>query len=216
MKSDSDLQHDVLEELAFEPMVDHAHIGVAAKNGVVTLTGFVPNYTQKAAAERAAARVKGVKAIAEEIEVRFASDPKTSDAEIAERIVQILQWDVTVPDDRISVRVEHGWVTLGGEVEWHYQKTAAQSAVSRITGIKGISNMIKVGAKVSPSDVRGRVIAAIRRQGALDADAIQVTVDGRTVRLSGQVHGWNERRVAENAAWSIPGVAHVEDEIVFA
>lgn len=216
MKSDSELQRDVLEELEFEPMVEHAHIGVTAKNGVVMLTGFVPNYTQKAAAERAAARVKGVKAIAEEIEVRFATDPKTSDPEIAERIVRLFQWDVVVPADKISVRVEHGWVTLSGQVEWNFQKTAAQSVVSRITGIKGVTNMIKVAAKLSPADVRERIMAAIKRQGALDASAIQVAVDGQTVKLSGEVRGWNERRVAEKAAWSIPGVTHVEDEIVFA
>lgn len=217
MKTDSELQRDVLDELAFEPKVDHAHIGVAARDGVVTLTGHVPDYAQKMAAERAAARVHGVKAIAEEIEVRFASDPKTSDEEIAGRILDVFRWDVTVPDDRIKVRVEHGWVTLSGDVEWNYQKKAAQAAAGRIGGVRGLSNWIEVRqVEPSPHDVRERIRAAIRRQSARDASTIGVSVTGHTVRLTGEVHGWNERRLAEQAAWSAPGVNHVEDEIVFA
>lgn len=217
MKTDSELQRDVLDELAFEPMVDHAHIGVAAKDGVVTLTGHVPNYAQKMAAERATARVNGVKAIAEEIEVRFASDPKTTDPEIAERILQLFRWDVMVPDSRIQVRVEHGWVTLNGDVEWNYQKRAAQTDAGRITGVKGVSNWIEVKqSEPAAFEVRDRVKAAIKRQSALDASAIDVSVSGHTVKLSGAVHGWNERKVAERAAWAVPGVTKVEDEIVFA
>lgn len=217
MKTDDKLQRDVLDELVFEPMVDHPHIGVAANEGVITLTGHVPNYAQKMAAERAAARVNGVKAIAEEIEVRFASDPKTSDPEIAERILQVFRWDVMVPDDRIQVRVEHGWVTLTGEAEWNYQKRAAQAAAGRITGVKGVSNMIAVKQpEPTPVEVRERVKAAIKRQSAPDANTIAVSVSGHTVKLSGAVHGWNERRVAEQAAWAVPGVSKVEDEIVFA
>ncbi|GAA0295088.1 BON domain-containing protein [Sphingomonas oligophenolica] len=216
MKTDSELQRDVLDELEFEPQVDHAHIGVTAKSGVITLTGFVPNYMQKIAAEHAAARVKGVRAIAEEIEVRLANDPKTSDPEIAERIVQVFRWDVSVPDDRIQVRVEHGWVTLSGEVDWNYQKKAAQAAAGKITGVKGINNRIEVRAEPSPSDVRERIMAAIKRSSAIDASGIDVTVSGHTVKLSGEVHGWNERRVAEQAAWAAPGVTKVEDDIVFA
>lgn len=217
MKTDSELQRDVLDELAFEPMVDHAHIGVAANDGVVTLTGHVPNYAQKMAAERATARVNGVKAIAEEIEVRFASDPKASDPEIAERILQLFRWDVMVPDSKIQVRVEHGWVTLNGDVEWNYQKRAAQTDAGRITGVKGVSNWIEVKqSEPAPFEVRDRVKAAIKRQSALDASAIDVSVNGHTVKLSGVVHGWNERKVAERAAWAVPGVTKVEDEIVFA
>lgn len=216
MKTDSELQRDVLDELAFEPMVDHAHVGVTAKDGVVTLTGHVPNYAQKMAAERAAARVNGVRAIAEDLEVRFADDPKSSDSEIAERILQLFDWDVTVPNDRIKVRVEHGWVTLTGEVRWNYQKRAARTAAGRISGVKGVSNWIEVRAEPSPGDVRTRIMAAIRRQSAADAGTIDIKVSGSTVKLSGEVHGWNEREVAEQAAWSVPGVTKVEDEIVFA
>lgn len=217
MKTDDELQRDLLDELAFEPMVDHARISVAANEGVITLTGHVPNYAQKMAAERTAARVNGVKAIAEEIEVRFASDPKTSDPEIAERILQVFRWDVMVPDDRIQVRVEHGWVTPTGEAEWNYQKRAAQAAAGRITGVKGVSNMIAAKQpEPAPVEVREGVKAAIKRQSAPDTNTIAVSASGHTVKLSGAVHGWNERRVAEQAAWAVPGVSKVEDEIVFA
>lgn len=216
MKTDSQLQRDVLDELSWEPEVDHAHIGVTARSGVVTLTGHVPNYVQKMAAERATKRVKGVKAVAEEIEVRFGHDPQTSDEEIAERILQLFRWDVSVPDDRIQVKVEHGAVTLTGEVGWNYQKEAARAAAARISGVRGVYNAITVKPHVSAGDVRERIMAAIKRSSALDAAAIDVRVEGGTVKLSGNVHGWNERRIAEQAAWAAPGVSRVEDEIVFA
>lgn len=216
MKTDSQLQRDVLDELTWEPEVEHAHIGVAADQGVVTLTGHVPSYLQKIVAERAAKRVKGVKAVAEEIEVRFAFDPKTSDDEIAARIVQIFKWDISVPDDRIQVVVAKGLVTLTGEVDWNYQKEAAKAAAARIGGVKSVYNAITVRARVSAGDVRDRIMAAIKRSSVLDAASIDVRVDGGTVKLRGNVHGWNERRIAENAAWAAPGVTRVEDEIVFA
>lgn len=216
MKTDSQLQHDVLEELKWEPKVDHSQIGVAAKDGVVTLSGLVPSYAQKVAAEKAARRVSGVKAIAEELEVRFAFDPKTSDSEIAGRIVDILEWDVTMPGDRVTVKVEHGWVTLTGAVDWNFEKKGAFDAASRINGVKGVTNLIEVRAKPTSQDVRERIVSAFKRSSDLDADAIKVAVLGSTVKLSGRVHGWNERKVAENAAWSAPGVTKVEDEIVLA
>ncbi|MCW3846027.1 BON domain-containing protein [Sphingomonas sp. LB-2] len=216
MKTDSQLQRDVLDELSWEPEVEHAHIGVTANQGVVTLTGHVPSYLQKIAAERAAKRVKGVKAVAEEIEVRFAFDPKTSDDEIAARIVQLFRWDVSVPDDRIQVVVSKGMVTLTGEVDWNYQKEAARAAAARISGVRSVYNAITVRARASAGDVRDRIMAAIKRSAALDAASIDVKVQGSTVKLRGNVHGWNERRIAENAAWAAPGVTKVEDEIVLA
>lgn len=215
MKTDGQLQHDVLEELKWEPQVDHSQIGVTAKDGVVTLSGLVPTYAQKVAAEKAARRVSGVKAIAEEIEIRFACDPKTSDGEIAQRILDIFKWDVTMPD-RLTVKVEHGWVTIGGTVDWNFQKKAAFKAASKINGVKGVSNLIEVRARPTPSDVRERIVSAFKRSSLLDAASIDVDVQGSTVKLSGRVHGWNERKVAERAAWSAPGVTKVEDEIVFA
>ena len=215
MKTDSQLQHDVLEELKWEPQVDHSQIGVAAKDGVVTLSGLVPTYAQKIAAEKAARRVSGVKAIAEEIEVRFASDPKTSDSEIAQRILDIFRWDVTMPD-HLTVKVEHGRVTLGGSVDWNFEKTAAFKAASKINGVIGVTNLIAVRARPAAYDVRERIISAFKRSSLLDAYSVDVTVQGSTVKLSGRVRDWNERKLAERAAWSAPGVTKVEDEIVFA
>ena len=216
MKTDNQLQHDVLEELKFTPEIDHSHIGVTVTSGVVTLMGSVPNYLQKITAEHAAARVKGVHAIAEEIEVRFANDPKTSDTEIAERIVSMIRWDVSLAADNIQVKVEHGWVTLSGTVDWKFQHDAAKAAAARISGVKGVSNNITVKPRPTAYDVRETIVAALKRSAALDANTINVSVDGGAVKLRGEVHGWNERRVAERAAWSIPGVTRVEDEIVFA
>jgi osmotically-inducible protein OsmY len=216
MKTDSQLQHDVMEELKWDPKVEHSRIGVAAREGVVTLTGFVPNYAQKLAAEKAARRVFGVRGVAQEIEVRFADDPKTSDAEIAGRILDIFKWDVTIPDQRLTVKVEHGWVTLSGQVDWNFEKAAAYKAASRIGGVKAIANMIEVRAKASAIDLRERIEAAFKRSSEVDANAIAIRVDGSKVKLTGRVHGWNERRIAENAAWSAPGVTEVEDDIVLA
>ena len=216
MKSDSQLQQDVMEELKWEPEVDHAQIGVSAKEGVVTLTGSVPNYAQKLAAEKATRRVYGVKGIAQDIEVRLASAPKTSDAEIAKRILDVYHWDVAIPDERFSVKVDHGFVTLTGKADWNYQKEAAAKAAGRIGGVKSVTNLIDVAARPSTYDVRDRIMSAFKRSSTLDANSINVTVDGGTVRLSGKVHGWNERKVAENAAWAAPGVTRVQDDIVLA
>lgn len=215
-KSDSQLQGDVLDELKWDPRVNHAQIGVTAKDGVVTLNGFVPTYAEKSAAEKAACRVMGVNALAEEIEVRFASDPKTSDAEIAQRILDIFAWDVTIPDQKLSVKVEHGWVTLTGSVDWHFQREAARKAAGKIGGVKGISNLVEVKLRPSPEEVRERILAAFKRSSEVDASSINVAIEGNTVRLGGKVRAWNERQVAERAAWSAPGVTNVVDNIILA
>lgn len=216
MKTDSQLQQDVVEELGWAPDVEYGHIGVAAHSGVITLTGHVPNYAMKMAAERAARRVMGVKAVAQEIEVRFASDPKTSDDEIAQRILSLFAWDVSIPDDKITVKVEKGYVTLGGEVEWNYQKQAAYKAAGRINGVLGVLSYLTVRSRPAAFDVRERIVAALKRSAEVDAAGIDVRVDGSTVKLGGAVHAWNERRIAEAAAWAAPGVLHVEDNIVLA
>lgn len=215
-KSDDNLQQDVLDELKWDPRVDQSQIGVAAKEGVVTLSGFVPTYTQKVAAEQAARRVSGVKAIAEEIVVRFASDPKTSDSEIAGRIVDICDWDVTIPSQDIGVKVEHGLVTLTGKVDWQFERRAAEKAAGKIGGVKGIVNLIAVRARPSSVDIRERIFAAFRRSSIADANAINIVVEGDTVRLGGRVHAWNERELAERAAWGSPGVARIVDNIIVA
>lgn len=215
-KSDSQLQHDVMAELEWEPSIDHADIGVAVNDGVVTLSGFVKNYPQKLAAEKATRRVVGVRAIAEEIKVRFASDPKTADHEIAKRIVDMFAWNVSIPDDKVKVKVEHGWVTLSGTVDWHYQSNEARAAAGRVTGVTGVSNLVEVKKLPVASDIKDRIMAAFKRQADLDAGTVTVATDGSTVRLGGKVKNWNERGIAERAAWAAPGVNKVEDNIVVA
>lgn len=215
-KSDSQLQHDVMAELEWEPSVDHADIGVAVNDGVVTLSGYVKSYPQKLAAEKATRRVAGVRAIAEEIKVRFASDPKTADHEIAKRIVDMFAWNVSIPDDKVKVKVEQGWVTLTGTVEWHYQRNEARAAAGRVTGVTGISNLIEVRKLPVANDIKDHIMAAFKRQANLDAGTVTVATDGNTVRLGGNVKNWNERGIAERAAWAAPGVNKVEDNIVVA
>ncbi len=216
MKSDSQLQHDVMDELEYEPSVDHADIGVAVNDGVVTLSGFVKTYPEKLAAEKAARRVAGVKAIAEEIKVRFASDPKTADHEIAKRIIDMFAWSVSIPDDKIKVKVEHGWVTLTGTVDWFYQSNEAKKIAGRISGVTGISNLLEIRKMPSKSDVKDRIMNAFKRQADLDAASVTVMTDGGKVTLGGKVKAWHERQIAERAAWAAPGVTNVEDNIVIA
>ena len=216
MKTDSQLQRDVIAELEWEPSVDHADIGVSVVDGVVALNGYVKSYAEKLAAERAVRRVAGVNAIAEELKVRFASDPKTADHEIAKRILDMLQWSVLVPKQRVQVKVEHGWVTLTGQVDWHYQSEEARRIASGISGVTGVSNNIQVAPHVAPGDVRKRIQDAFERQADLDAAAITVSVDGGKVTLGGRVKAPYERRAAEQAAWAARGVVQVDDRIVIA
>lgn len=216
MKTDSQLQKDILAELEWDPSVEHGHIGVAVSNGVATLSGHVKSYAEKMAAEKAARRVAGVRGLAEEIEVRLPSDPKTSDAEIAKRILDLFAFDVTVPDDKLSVKVEHGWVTLSGNVDWHYQREAARNDAGRVTGVIGISNLIEVRRVPTAFDVKQRIVDAFKRAADTDAGAIDVVTDGSVVRLAGRVHSLHERQVAERAAWAAPGVTRIEDHITVA
>ncbi|HEX7752474.1 MAG TPA: BON domain-containing protein [Novosphingobium sp.] len=216
MKTDSQLQHDVMSELEWEPSVDHADIGVSVEKGVVTLNGYVPSYASKQAAERSARRVAGVKAIAQEIKVRHDSDPKTADHEIAKRILDVFAWSVLVPDDKITVKVEHGWVTLTGSVDWHFQADEAEKAASKISGVIGIINQVEIHRRPTSSDIRRRIENAFERQADLDAAGVTIALDGSKVKLGGRVKAWHERQVAERAAWAAPGVTEVEDHIVVA
>ncbi|TSD85492.1 BON domain-containing protein [Mycobacterium sp. KBS0706] len=209
-----DLRRNVLNELAWDPTFDATHIGVAADNGVVTLTGHVTTYAEKLAAERAAQRVTGVRGIAEEIEVRPPYAKKTKDDEIAERAVRILQWDVSVPTGRISVKVEKGWVTLSGTVDWDYQRGAAAADIQKLSGVMGLINLIKVQPAVRATDVKHKIEEAFRRNAALDAGEIRVSAVDGTITLSGRVRNWAERNTAERAAWSAPGVTAVEDHLL--
>ncbi|MES2496422.1 MAG: BON domain-containing protein [Pseudomonadota bacterium] len=213
-KTDAQVQQDVMAELAWEPSVDQADIGVAVNDGVVTLSGYVKSYPEKMAAEKATRRVAGVTAIAEEIKVRFASDPKTADHEIAKRILDMFAWNVSIPDDKIKVKVEHGWVTLTGTVDWYYQSSEASKVAGKVTGVLGVGNLLEVRKLPTSFDVKERIMAAFKRQADLDAATVTVTTDGGTVRLGGRVKAWNERGIAERAAWAAPGVTKVEDNIV--
>lgn len=216
MKSDSQLQHDVMAELEWDPIVDHADVGVSVVDGVVALSGFVKSYAEKQAAERAARRVSGVKAIAEEIKIRYADQPKNADHEIAKRILDVFKWSSLIPDEKIGVKVEDGWVTLSGSVNWHYQAEEARKAAGKISGVVGIMNRIEVDRRPAASDIRHRIEDAFKRQADLDAASVTVALDGHKVTLGGRVKAWRERQVAERAAWGAPGVTQVEDHIVVA
>ena len=211
--NDKLLRQDVIDELNFIPDVDAANIGVAASEGVVTLSGHVASYAQKLAAERAARRVKGVRAIAEEIEVRYPNEKKKADDQIAERALAILDWDAQVPADSVIVRVERGWVTLTGEASWQYQRMAAETAIRKLSGVVGLTNEIRVKPKVASRDVRSEILEALKRNAELDANSIMVAVHDDKVTLMGKVRTWRERDVAERAAWSAPGVTAVEDRL---
>lgn len=212
--SDIALRQFVLNELEFEPGVDAAHIGVIVANGVVTLTGYVGSFAERAIAEQAVARVRGVKAIAQELQVRYPQNRKTEDDQIAQRALKIIAWDSTVPDDKVKIRVENGWITLSGEVEWNHQKDAAGEAVRKLSGVLGITNLITVRPHADVRDVKHRIEEALKRHAQLDAQKISVTVDGGKVTLEGSVPVWHERAIAEKAAWATPGVSAVEDRIV--
>ena len=211
--NDMQLRQNVIDELDFEPSIDAAGIGVAAENGVVTLTGHVPTYEQKLAAERAVWRVKGVKALAEEIEVRLPSDKKTSDDEIAERAIRILAWSSSVPPDAIKVKVQDGFVTLSGRVEWNFQREAAVRAVRRLGGVVGVIDDLMLESKACAADVEERIRSALQRHAEVEAAGIRVSVVDGCVDLSGKVDNWDERRAVEQAAWSVPGVQQVRADL---
>lgn len=212
--SDTELRQDVIDELEFDPRFDGAHIGVAVDRGVVTLTGHVASFAERTAAVAAARRVRGVRAIADDIEVRFAQQPKTADDQIAKRAVDILAWDVHIPRGAIEVLVENGWVTLTGVVNWRYQKAAAEADIHKLSGVRGVSNRITIRPLVDSTDLKDRIEAALRRYAEVEAGTLRVTVvGGNRVILEGKVDNWRERMAIEDAAWSAPGVVDVDDRL---
>ncbi|GJD71916.1 BON domain-containing protein [Methylobacterium goesingense] len=213
--NDRTLHQHVLAELEFDPKVDAAHIGVAVRDGIVTLSGHVATYAEKVAAARIVQRVRGVRAVVEEIEVRHPADQNTGDEERAARVVKVLAWNVQVPDGTVKVKVEDGRVTLDGCVPWYYQRAAAQSAVAKLAGVREVLNLLAVKPPVRPSDVEAKLRTALNRT-ARDPDTITVRVEGDTVILDGCVDLWRERQLAERAAWSIPGVHAVADRLKLA
>ncbi|MBU9696603.1 BON domain-containing protein [Rhodobacteraceae bacterium HSP-20] len=211
--TDVELRQTVSDALEFEPSINAAHVGVAAKDGVVTLSGHVATYAEKLKAEEVAMGVRGVKAIAEEIEVRPAGTHATADDEIARRVLEVLRWNTTVPDDRVKVTVQNGWVTLTGSVEWNYQRESASRALQGLAGVRGVANTIRIAPKASPADLRNRIEQALKRQTELDALGIAVELADGSVTLRGKVHSLSERRVAEQAVWAAPGVREVRDNL---
>lgn len=216
MSNDLALRADIEAELEFEPSLTAAGIGVAVKDGVATLTGHVPSFFEKLAAERATGRVKGIRAIAEELEVRLPFNVQHDDQEIARRALNILEWGTFPSVKAEHVKVEKGWVTLSGEVTWQYQKESATAAIRRLAGVTGVSNLITIRPRVTPGDVHDRISKAYKRNAELESAGIRVSVEGGKVSLSGKVRAWDDRRAAENAAWAIPSVTQVVDDLIVA
>jgi osmotically-inducible protein OsmY len=213
MSNDDHLQKAVLAELHWDPGVTAGHIGVTAENGVVTLTGHVENLAEKHAAEAATRRVKGVKAVAEKIEVRLRPETERTDDEIAAASVERLAWDVSVPADQVQVTVEGGWVTLTGEVEWHYQRAAAEQDIHRLYGVTGVSNEITIKSTVQAGSISDDIMHALHRSWFFDPKTINVSVEEGTVKLTGTVHSAHDRQLAAATAWAAPGVTEVENDV---
>lgn len=216
MRNDTELKHDVETELQWEPSVNEAHIGVIAKDGIVTLTGHVPSFMEKYRAEKTTKRVYGVKAVVNEMEVKLRGDQSRTEEVIAQDCLNSLKSNYSVPEDKIKIVVANGWVTLEGEVEWQYQRAAAMNSVRDLRGVKGVTNGIKIKARISPVDVKKKIEAAFLRSAEIDASRVRVeSQDGKAV-LSGTVRSWAEREEAQHAAWAAPGVTAVENNITVA
>lgn len=214
--SDITLRNTILDELDFQPDIDAAHIGVSVENGIVTLSGHVKSYAQKISAERAVKAIRGVRAVAEEIQVRLDKGAGTDDDTIANRAVNIISWRSDTPVGDIKVVVQKGWVTLEGQVDWQYQKEVAESAVRKLSGVVGVDNRITLRPRVKVVDIQQSIEEALKRNAEVDAKGIRIKVDGSVVKLEGKVHFWREREIAERAAWSVPGVSKVEDQLLIA
>ena len=217
MRTDHELLSDVIAELEWQPSLRNEEIGVAVKDGVVTLSGTLSNYARKFQAEKAAEKVHGVRAVALDLAVKLGNPFIRTDTDIAHAGIQALKWDIDVPDDRIQLRVEDGRVLLEGEVEWHYQRAAAEHAIRYLYGVKSVSNLINVKpVKVSATDVTKKIKEAFKRSADVDSSRIKVESLNGTVVLKGSVRSWAERRDAENAAWAAPGVMQVDDRLLVA
>lgn len=214
MKTDNELQKDVMDELKWEPRVKETNIGVAVNDGVVTLSGYVDSYIEKIHAERAASRVLGVKAVVEEIKVKLLSSYECSDEDLAQAAVRALEWNNLIPKDRIKVLVQDGRVTLRGDVDWRYQKEEAENTICCLRGVSVVDNLISVKPSLKPQDVKAKIEGALQRNAVLDARQIKVETEGSKVVLSGTVRSWVEREQARWAAWAAPGVTQVEDNLI--
>ncbi len=213
-KTDAQLHKDVVDELEFEPSLDAGKIAVAVADGIVTLSGSVTNYFEKWAAESAVKRVQGVEGVAEELTVNPFPSPEHTDTDIAEAARRALDWDAVVSEKRILIEVERGWVTLEGQLDWHYQQQRAHDAVAHLRGVKGVRNLITLKSHITPDDVRARIESAFERNANLDASRVRVEVDGGRITLRGNLPTWAERDSATRAAWNAVGVTSVTNQIV--
>lgn len=213
MKPDASLRDDIIEELNWEPSIDSSKIGVAVKDGIVTLSGTVPSFNEKTDAEKAVKRVDGVKAVVQHIEVELKHTNVRTDAEIAEVAIKNLTWNTNVPEQNILVKVENGWITLEGEVPWNYQKEAAKSAVKGLIGVKGVNNFIRIKSQIPPENLKEKIKNSFLRNASIDAENVKVEITGNKAVLKGTVQSWAEKRQAEKAVWAAPGILEVENKL---
>jgi hyperosmotically inducible protein len=212
--NEAQLRHNVITEFEFDPSFEGQHIGVAVDRNVVTLSGHVNSYAEKLAVIAAARRVKGVHAIAEEIEVRYPYNSQNRDDQIAQRASNILRWDVLLPENSVDVLVHDGFVTLSGTVDWQFQRKAAEDDMHKLSGVVGVTNLIRIKPDLDATDIKTKIESALKRHAEIEADAIRISVqDGNKVVLEGRVNNWNARHKVDNAAWSTPGVASVDDRL---
>ncbi len=212
-RSDTDIHKDIVAEFHWEPSLRDDDIAVAVRDGVVTLAGFADSYADKWKAERIASKIRGVKAIANDIEIKLPSASQRADPDIARAVVNALQWNISVPADRIKPKVEKGWVTLEGEADYNYQKDAAERAIRYLTGVKGITNLITVKQRATPADLKERIKEALQRSAQFDAERITVEVQGNKAILRGTVRSYAEMKEAERAALKAPGITEVENRL---
>jgi len=212
-KVDKDMRQEVLDALDWEASITSGDIGVGVSSGVVTLTGYVPTFAQKRTAERTALRVSGVKGIANDLVVKLPKKKERTDTDIAKAAVRAIRWHTELPQDTISVQVRDGWVTLEGTVDWNYQRERAADVVRPLTGLRGLTNTLTVAPRATSSDIRDHIRNALEREVNREAKNLVIEIDGDTVRLSGVVHSWIERRNAERAAWSAPGITDVVNDL---
>lgn len=214
MKTDAELQKDVMEELKWESSLNPSEIGVSVNNSIVTLSGTVDNFTKKIAAEKAALRVEGVKAVAEDLVVKLGTINTKTDSEIAQAIANAIKWNNIINEDKVKVKVEDGWVTLEGEVDWTFEKNAIKNSIESILGVRGISNLISISSKIKATDVKQKIMAAFHRSATLDANNIIVESVGNTIILKGIVRSYAEKQDAIRVAWNAPGVTSVDNKLV--
>lgn len=213
MKTDIQIQKDVMDELKWQPFLNSSEIGVAVKNGIVTLSGIVDSFSKKLSAERATKKVSGVKAIAEDIQIGVSPVYRKTDTEIAEAVFNALKWHSAVPEEKVKIKVEDGIVTLEGEVEWEYQRMNARTAIQNLSGVRSVTNLITIKPNLNPFELEQKITEAFRRNATIDAGKVNVSTSGSKVILTGKVRSFAESEDAEDVAWAAPGVYHVENKL---